>query len=819
MRCAPFDRVVPRSGSRPEHRRGGSRRPRATASALPDAGRRGGRARRAVRRPRATAPALPVLTRGRRSPAPGSGRQLVAATGLLVLAAAACLAALPAPAGAQPRTLTVADLYGPARRADFDGNAPSGLTWLDDRHYVERRSPRDPFAGPLARVDALTGARTPLYDVAAFEAAVAALPGLSEADAARIARRADHVTDRERTALVFEFAGDLYHYDVAAERAGRLTATPEAETEASLSPDGRLVAFVRGGNLIVVGVEHGREHALTTDGGDRIRNGRLDWVYQEEIYGRGNFRGYWWSPDSSRIAYLRLDDRAVPTFTVLDHIPYHPGVEHWEYPKAGDANPVVRLGIVRAAGGPTTWADLSGYRPSDPLVVDVDWTPDSARVVFQVQDREQTWLDLVLADPNGGSVETVLRETTEAWVNANGPPLWLADGSFLWLSERSGWKHLYHVDRSGAVRRAVTSGEWEVRNVHGVDEAAGVVYFSGTERSPIGLDVYRVGLDGSGLRRLSEVPGTHGAVFNPGLTHYIDRWSDVSTPPQVRVHATDGSVARVVAAGEVAALRDYDLPAPEFLQVANRDGFEMEALMIRPTGFDPSRRYPVYQHVYGGPHVQRVRDAWSRETLWWRLLAQRGVIVWVLDNSTASGKGAVSTWPVYQRFGELELRDQEDGLDWLVGQGYVDADRIGIEGWSYGGFLVSYALTHSRRWSMGIAGGSVTDWRDYDTIYTERYMRMPQHNPDGYRRSSPRFDAADLHGALLLVHGSMDENVHMQNTLQFALALQQAGKPFDMMIYPRSRHRLGGPDLELHRREKMLAFVLEHLRPERVAVR
>ncbi|MCE2540249.1 MAG: S9 family peptidase [Acidobacteria bacterium] len=732
------------------------------------------------------------------------------APALLVMAAAACLAVLPAAVGAQQRTLTIADIFDPARRVNFDGNAPFGLTWLDDTHYVERRSPRDAFAGPLVRVDALTGERTPLYDVAPFEAAVAALPGLSAADAGRIVRQSGHVTNPDRTALVFDFADDLYHYDVGTERARRLTATPEAEDEVSLSPDGRLVAFVRGGNLIVVDVEHRREHALTTDGGERVRNGQLDWVYQE-------VRGYWWSPDSSRIAYLQLDDRAVPTFTVLDHIPYHPEVEHWEYPKAGDTNPVVRLGIVRAAGGATTWADLSGYRPSDPLVVNVDWTPDSSHVVFQVQDREQTWLDLVLADPEGGSVEKVLRETTEAWVNVNGPPIWLEDGTFLWQSERSGWKHLYHVDRSGAVKRTVTSGEWEVRRVHGVDEEAGSVYFSATERSPIGLDVYRVNLDGSGLRRLSDAPGTHGATFSPGLTHYIDRWSDISTPPQVRVHAADGSVARVVAANEVRALRDYDLPAPEFLQVANRDGFEMEALLIRPPDFDPSRRYPVYQHIYGGPHVQRVRNAWSRETLYWQLLAQRGIVVWVLDNSTASGKGAVSTWPVYQRFGELELRDQEDGLDWLVGQGYVDADRIGIEGWSYGGFMVSYALTHSERWSMGIAGGSVTDWRDYDTIYTERYMRMPQHNPDGYRRSSPRFDAADLHGALLLVHGTMDENVHMQNTLQFALELQRAGKPFDMMIYPRSRHRLGGPDLELHRREKMLAFVLEHLRPEDVA--
>ena len=616
-----------------------------------------------------------------------------------------------------------------------------------------------------------------------------------------------------RTALVFTFADDLYYYEIGSSEARRLTRTPETETEVSFSPDGALVAFVRDSNLIVVDIDGRQELPLTTDGGDRVRNGELDWVYQEEIYGRGNFRGYWWSPDSSRLAYLQLDDREGPVFTVLDHIPYRPEVEEWEYPKAGDTNPRVRLGIVRAAGGGTTWADLGRYATDDPLIVDVGWMPDSSRVVFQVQDREQTWLDLDLAHPVDGSVERILRETSEAWVNVTGAPVWLDDGTFLWRSERTGWAQLYHLDRAGTVLRTVTEGEWEVRSVHGIDESAGAVYFSGTERSPIGLDVYRVSLDGTGLQRLSESPGTHNASFNPGFTRYLDTWSDINTPSQVRLHdADDGAELRVVAARD-GTLREYALPEPEFVQVENREGFVMEGLLIKPPDFDPSRRYPVYQHIYGGPHVQRVRNAWSQETLWWQLLAQQGIVVWVLDNQTASGKGAVSTWPVYQRFGELELRDQEDGLDWLIAQGFVDPERVGIEGWSYGGFMVSYALTHSDRWAMGIAGGSVTDWRNYDTIYTERYMRMPQHNPEGYDRSSPRFKAANLSGALLLVHGSMDENVHMQNTLQFAYELQRANKPFEMMIYPQSRHRLGGPDLEHHRRERMFDFVIKHLRP------
>ena len=737
-----------------------------------------------------------------------------------VVLTTAWLASAAAPAAAQERELTLDAIFGPAGRVDFDGDPPRDLEWLDDRHYLQPAGRSAAPAGPPLKVDAVSGASEPLFDAEALAAALAALPGLDAAEAGRLARRHPHLLNADRTALVLDFANDLYYYPLGGADATRLTRTPEPEQEVSFSPDGRLVAFVRAHDLHVVAVDRAEELALTTDGGPTVRNGLLDWVYQEEIYGRGNFRGYWWSPDSTRIAFLRLDDSQVPEFTIVDHIEYHPEVERWAYPKAGDPNPAVRLGVVRAAGGDAVWVDLERYAPSQPLIVGVGWTPDSRRVVFQAQDREQTWLDLNVADPGSGEPTRLLRETTEAWVNVNGPPIWLADGSFLWLSERSGWKHLRHHRADGALERQVTAGEWEVREVHGVDERAGWIYWSGTERSPVGSDVYRVRLDGSDLTRLSERPGTHRAVFNPGLTRYIDTWSALAVPPQVRVHAADGAEQRVIDANEARVLREYRLSTPELLQAPSRDGFVMEALMIKPPDFDPARRYPVYQHVYGGPHTQRVRDRWSGSTyLFWQLLAQRGFIVWVLDNRTASGKGAVSAWPVYKRFGASELRDLEDGLDWLAARPYVDPARIGMEGWSYGGFLVAYALTHSDRYAMGIAGGPVTDWRDYDTIYTERYLLTPQNNPEGYRLSAPRHAAADLAGALLLVHGTMDENVHMQNTLQFAYALQQAGKPFEMMLYPRSRHRLGGPDLERHRHETMLAFAVKHLRPDAPRIR
>ena len=734
---------------------------------------------------------------------------------------AACAVLIASGSGlAQQRALTVDEIYDPELRVDFSGQTPSGLTWLSNTRYLQRERDQASGATRLLSVDADTGDAEPLLDIEELETALAGVPGMSAAAARRAVRAGGFVWNPDHTAVVMNISNDLYYFGAqdrdpfGTARVRRLTRDPAEESMPSFSPDGTLVAFVRDHDLVVVTVDQRREWALTQDGNADLLNGELDWVYQEEIYGRGNFKGFWWSPDSSRIAYLQTDESPVKEFTVIDHLPYRLEVETTDYPKAGDLNPIVRLGVIPAVGGETVWVDLDLYTPTDMLVVSVIWSPDGEDVVFQVQNREQTWLDLNTAEAGTGATTRLFQETTPAWVNVNGDPTWLEDGTFLWLSERSGWKHLYHYEADGTLIAQVTDGKWELRTLHGIHEDTDFVYFSGTERSPIGGDVYRVRLDGSQLTRLSEADGTHRASFSPGFARYLDTWSDIATPPQVRVHAADGTEIRVVAENRVAALEDYLLSAPEFLQVTARDGFVMEAMVIKPPDFDPLRRYPVFQHTYGGPHSQQVRNAWAGSaTMFYQLLAQRGVIVWVIDNRTASGKGAVSTWPVYQRFGELELRDIEDGVAWLTEQPYVDSARIGIEGWSYGGFMTSYALTHSDSFVMGISGGTVSDWRDYDTIYTERYMRTPQNNPEGYRRSSPRFNAADLHGALLLIHGTMDDNVHLQNTLQFVYELQKAGKQFELMLYPRSRHGISDRELNTHLRHTMLDFILEHLRP------
>jgi len=706
---------------------------------------------------------------------------------------------------AQKKQLTLDAVYDPTARVSFSGAVQSGFEWLDDNTFVwPRKNERGRFV-EYALYDVAAGKERALIDRAKLQKALEST-GLGTDVAEDAASSDDFEFDAKRTALVISIADDLYLYSLYRNTATRLTSAPGEEEVPAFSPDGQRVAFVRGNDLYVVDLA-GRERRLTTDGSKTTLNGKLDYVYQEEIYGRGIWKGYWWSADSSRLAFLQLDESQVPEYTVVDHIAYRPALGVYPYPKAGDPNPRVALKIVPATGGEIVTVDNTRYGGGEFLIVNVDW--DANALTYQVQNREQTWLELATADVDGAS-QTLIRETTKAWVDPLANPHWLPDGTFLWQSERSGWRHLYHYKPEGTLIRQVTKGEWEVRDLHGTD--AGYVYITATERSPIGQDTYRIKLDGTGLQRLSSEAGTHSTVFSPSMKHYVDKWSDVRTPDQVRVYSNEGKVLRVVSENRVPVLGDYQWSTPELMQVKTRDGFVMEAMMIKPPDFDPSKKYGVYQFTYAGPHSQSVRNNWGGlRGMFHQLVAQQGVIVWICDNRTASGKGAVSAWPAYKNLGESELRDIEDGIAWLRTQPYVDGNRIMLSGSSYGGFMVGYAMTHSKVFSAGIAISSVLDWRDYDAVYTERMMLMPQNNPEGYRKSSPRFAAKDLHGKLLLIHGTTDDNVHLQNTIQFAYDLQQLGKPFEMMLYPRTRHTVTDRKTQYHMQGLMLDFIRREL--------
>ena len=726
--------------------------------------------------------------------------------GSIVLAFAAFALFVPA----QDKLLTVDDIFSPdpAVRVPF-GGSPVRVTWTADG-----KSFRQMQDSKLVRVNAETGEASVFYDADRFAQVLQTSLGMTAEAANRTANSVSLQFDPKETAILLDHAGDLWYYSLFSARIRRLTFTPAAELESAFSPDGKWVSFVRGNNLFVVNTAGGREKQITRDGSEKIYNGYLDWVYEEELYGRGQKRGYWWSPDSARIAFLRLDDTKVPNFTIADDTVTDQRVETSAYPQPGDPNPIVRLGVafVHPLRPTVRWANLNAYKPEDLLISRVAWAPDGRSVLYQAQNREQTFLDLAAANALNGVSRLIFKETSPAWVGINDDPEFLSDGTFIWQSERDGWNHLYHYHPDGTLIRRITEGKWEVRSVHGVDEATGWIYFSGTKDSHIAENVYRVKIAGGAIERLSQGEGSHSALFNPTMTHYVGGWSDINTPPKQRLHKADGSLVRTINENTVEQLAQYKLGAADFLNVKNRDGFEMEAMMVRPPDFDSNRKYPVLIYTYAGPHAPQVRNGWGGSRyMWFQLLAQKGYVVWVCDNRTASGKGLESTWPVHKSMGPGELRDIEDGISYLKSLTFIDPERIGMFGWSYGGFMTSYAMTHSKSFKMGIAGGSVTDWALYDSIYTERYMLTPQNNREGYERSSVLRAAKDLNGRLLLIHGMMDDNVHMQNTTKFVYELQKAGKQFDLMLYPTQRHGVNNPPQVHHMYTMMTDYVLKNL--------
>jgi dipeptidyl-peptidase-4 len=692
----------------------------------------------------------------------------------------------PADAREHDKPITFETVYGTKLRVNFGGAPVSGLTWLEDgEHDLQVRD------GRLYEVHATTGRSTLFLDPNKLAEGLERLPALRAKDVESLAKRTRLPMSPDRKAVLIDYENDLYYATLDGRTAVRLTSTPGREKYPTFDPQGHFVAFVRDNNLYVVDIATQTERALTTDGGGTVRNGEADWVYYEEVYDR-QWKLFWWSPDSSALVFYQTDDAPVPAFTVVNNARDRQQVEVTAYPRAGEPNPLVKVGIVSTAGGPVRWVDLNEYTQGAYLVTRAGWLPDSERVYFLVQDRAQTWLDIDTAPRAGGKPKRLLRDSTKAWIEPPQTLKFLADGSFLLSSERTGWVHLYLYDKEGQLKRAVTEGEWEARKVHYVDEKTGWVYLTGTRDSPIAEHLYRVKLEGGPVERLTQPAGQHDVDVSPNGKYFIDRWSNASTPTRVALCATDGTVLRTLDTNPVYEREEYRFGTYEQFQIKMSDGFLLEAGLIKPPDFDPGRKYPVWFTTYGGPHAPTISDAWHGGRAADHMLAAMGALVFGCDPRTASGKGACSAWCAYKQLGVQELKDIEEAIRWLKEQPYVDGDRIGMSGHSYGGFMTAYALTHSREFAGGIAGAPPTDWHLYDTIYTERYMDTPQNNPEGYERTSVIKAAGHLHGQLLLIHGGIDDNVHVENTFKFIDALQKADKEFQLMIYPQSRHGVGG---------------------------
>jgi dipeptidyl aminopeptidase/acylaminoacyl peptidase len=694
---------------------------------------------------------------------------------------------------------------------NFAGSPVSIVAWLDDgEHFLQIKE------GKLWKVQAVTGRCQPFHDPDKLVQALTKLPTIGKEKAQGLASTPYLELNPQKTGALFQHENDLYFATLDGKKAVRLTKSPGHKELVSFSPNGAFVAFVRDNNLYVVDIATQTERALTTDGSDVIFNAKADWVYFEEIFDRDR-RAYWWSPDSSRIAFVRYDDRPVHKFTVLDHIPTRLTVELTPYPKAGDPNPLVKLGIVAAGGGDIHWADLSNYSETSSLLLRADWTPDGQRVWFFVQDRAQTWLDVCAMSPSGGAPTRLFREFGKTWIDDPGPLQFLKDGSFLFNSSRSGYMHLYRYDAKGKLLNAVTSGPWEVDNgpfVHpgpdAIDEPGGWVYFRGNRDNGLASSFYRAKLDGSQIEHLTTPPGEHRPNIDPKTKLFVDSFSSHTTPTRVRLCKGDGSPARTLDTNPVYAREEYRAGTYELVKIKTPDGVELDGSILKPANFDPKKRYPVWLQIYGGPHLPTIRDSWGGGRVRDETLAAMGFIVFHCDPRSSTKRGHVYNWACYRQLGIQELMDFETAIRWISQNPWVDPARIGISGGSYGGYMTCFALTHSKLFAAGVATAPVTDWHNYDSIYTERYMNTPQENPDGYEKTSVVKAAKDLHGRLLLVHGLMDDNVHVQNAVQFIKALQDANKDFEVMFYPRARHGVG----DRHYQRLVLDFMKRTLKPE-----
>ena len=702
----------------------------------------------------------------------------------------------------------------------LSGTLPSRLQWHPDgkRLTFLRRSGE---STSLHAIDTARGETTLLLD-----GAKAVMPGEKPRPLPLAA--ASWLPDG--TTLLVPTAGDIFTVDVRTGAVRALVQTPETEEYAEASPDGTRVAFVRKSDLWVVDVATGRETRLTQGGSLTLLNGKLDWVYEEELASRSG-QSYLWSPDSRAIAYLQLDQSRVPTFPIVDFVPVRNEVKWQRYPKAGAPNSVARLGVVGLAkdGAPGP-ERLISFTPDDVYVLpQLGWTPDSRQVSYQQLNRSQNELDLrLLPVPSSpreplGTPRTVLTERSPTWLNTFGAPRFLKDGRrFLWLSERSGFAHFYVCDVAGGCH-AVTQGPWMVdgRVSFGgsgpgyvLDERSGFLYFTATEKDPRERHLYRVRLDGTGRTRLTREGGTHRAVVSPDGRFYADTWSDLRTPPRAWVASQDGTKRYVIEENANPPILGFERGTVELVEVKAKDETTLYASLLEPADFDPQKRYPVILSVYGGPHAQTVTNAWEHVSPFEHLLASHGFLVWSLDNRGMAARGTAFESAIHRDMGRVELEDQLAGVEHLKSLPFVDPARIGITGWSYGGYLTLYAVTNAPDvFEAAVAGAPVTDWKHYDSIYTERYMGTPEGNPKGYETSSPLPKAGQLKADLLLIHGSADDNVHLANTMSFVSALIQAGKPYSLHVHPRQLHGFRPKEDRIARDRAVLAHFERSLRP------
>ena len=612
--------------------------------------------------------------------------------------------------------------------------------------------------------------------------------------------------------ILFDNNGQLWLYSLDSRASVPLTAAGDAAGDPKFSPDGKRLSYVRNHNLYVRPVSEGKETALTTDKDENILDGEVDWVYAEELDVRSN---YFWSPNGSKIAFLQMNETRVPTYPITDFIPQHPTISQEKYPKVGDPNPEVRLAVLSSSGGSPKWISLTSEK--DMYIPRFGWVNDGV-IWAMVLNRAQNELDLYFADVNSGKSRRVLSEKSDTWVEMDDNFKILKSGDrFIWSSWRDGHTHLYlyTFDKNNPaasdakLSNQITKGDFEVFSVDGVNEASGALYMTTNAGDDRQRHLCSVKLDGSNFHVVtSSQPGTHDASFSDDAKYYIDHFSALLTPPQLSFCQTGGNCNVFWQSRSIDA---YKLTKPEFVDFKAEDGTVLRGILYLPPE-TPGKKTPLLMNPYGGPHGQVVRDAWGGASfLFNQMLMRDGIAVLQVDNRGMGSRGKKFAAALMHNFGEIELKDQLTALDQALARyPQLDGSRLGWWGWSYGGYMTLYALTHSDRFKAGIAVAPVTDWHDYDSIYTERYEGLVPENEAAYKKSSPVNFAGQLHGHLLEVHGTSDDNVHMQNTMQMINGFINAGKQFDLLLYPRKTHGISGAAARTH----LFTRIRNHFRRE-----
>jgi dipeptidyl-peptidase-4 len=726
----------------------------------------------------------------------------------------AAISAVPGAAQTAPvKPLTIEAIYQPG---GLGGRGLESAEWSPDGTkltYVQRDEKGE--KGELWYVDASTGEKKMLVSAAKLASLVPDVNKVkNEREKERLTRYhvAAYLWAPDSKHLIFDSQGQLWLYDLGTETAVQFTSASDPSGDPKFSPDSTQVAYVRKHNLYVRPANGKDEKALTKDAGENLFNGDIDWVYAEELGVRSN---YFWSPDSKQIVFLHMDETKVPIYPITDWMPTHPNVENEKYPKVGDPNPVVKLGVVDADKGKVRWISLTSDEES--YVPRFGWVKEGV-IWAEVLNRTEDKMDLYFVDAKSGKSRIVLTETTPgAWIDFEHVEVRFlkSSGQFLWPSWRDGSMHLYlysfdkqnPMAADAKLEGQLEKGDYEVLGIEGVDEAAGTVFFTANKDDPRQRHIFSVQLDGSGFKQLTTEEGMHTGNFSDDGKHYTHMYFGPEKSPSISLCAVGGPCNPVWAARN--AVAEYGLRAPKYLEFKADDGTLLYGRLLLPPDAPAGGKIPLIIHIYGGPAGQMVTK--STADPFDEILARKGFAIFAVDNRGTPGRDRKFQTAIRHEFGAVELKDQLTALDQLLAQyPQLDKDRIAIWGWSNGGSMTLYAMTHSDRFRAGVAVAPVTDARNYDSIYMERYFGLLTDDKAGYEQSDVATAADKLHGALLLVHGTSDDNVHFQNSIQMIDALIKAGKQFRLMIYPNKTHSIAGNDAKMH----LYTMIVDHFERE-----